>query len=108
MASAICERQELPVQRKRIVFIEHFSLSAIELPKSARDVIFGPFLFGRGEECSPFAVLNQLPLQEERRVISGARGLLHGMRYEDNSVLLLKFLQRGFHFARGNRVQPRG
>src|SRR5215212_11318676 len=78
------------------------------LPKSPRNVILGPFLFGRGEKCFPFAVLNQLTLQKERGVIRGARGLLHGMRYEDNGVFLLKFLQRGFHFARGNGVQPRG
>ena len=74
------------------------------LPEAPLDVIGGLFHLWIEKELFPYSVFDQLPLQEERGEIGGARGLLLVVRYEQKGVIVLSDLQELLDLMGGHRV----
>src|ERR1017187_7530262 len=57
------------------------------LSEAAGDVLFGALVVGRGENLFRRAIFHQLAQIHERRIVRGARRLLHIVRDDHDSVL---------------------
>src|SRR6266850_3531627 len=74
-------------------------------PKASGDVSLRARIAGRGEELRRRATFDQLSVEQEGGEITDARGLLHVVRDDDDSVVLLQFDHQLFDLGRRNGVQ---
>ena len=79
----------------------------LPLPKPSFDVIFGALLPGVGEKFLTFGGLHQFTLQEEGGKISRPGSLLDRVRYQDDGVILLQFLQAWLRLCRSKSGRDR-
>src|SRR5574341_960743 len=81
--------------------------SPAALSKPAGDIVFGAPLAGSSENLSAGPIFNQLAHQEKGGIVGHPGSLLDAVGNDDDSVVAPQFKQGFFHFASGNRIQPR-
>src|SRR5262249_55986598 len=81
---------------------------ALILPELAGDIVLRPSLARVGEDLGSGPDLDQLTEIEERRVVRDARRLLHGVRHDDDGVLLLELVDELLDLRSGDGVERRG
>src|SRR5665648_547789 len=102
----------------RISSPQLLSARCARLAEAAGDVVFGPLVFGPGENQPRFTMLHQdSPAAgsllvhlgvEEGGALRNPRGLLHVVGDDDDGVLLLQLLHQILDAHRGDGIERRG
>src|SRR4051812_15847852 len=80
---------------------------AMPLAELPRDVLLGPPVLGRGEDLVGQTELDELAVEQERREVGDARGLLHVVGDDDDRHPVLELVDELLDLQRGHRVQRR-
>src|SRR5215813_9586374 len=113
MLLAICSSTFAPMARsfsrtRRRSDSNALSVCEVTLPELAGDIVLRPSLARVGEDLGGGPDLDQLTEIEERSVIRDARRLLHGVRHDDDGVLLLELVDELLDLRSGDGVERRG
>src|SRR3954453_15210454 len=77
----------------------------LPLPELARDVLLRAPVVRLGEDLLRLRVLDQLPVEQERRRVGDARGLLHVVRDDDDRDAVLELVDELLDLQRRDRVK---